>query len=506
MIICLCRFVWGAGVLSDQSTSILTRVPFDPVRCAVTIAHFPEWISLTGDEYSFEGSSSGMRSSTANSDATPPPPAIPYCPSAYDPSFFLLFCLSIAQSQLMHPRVFAVLGLLSFCLRCTAIEDDMLRGIAYECIALYLQHIDLSSTHSVTAAVAVEDEHVANTHKNNKNNNLSGARRAEDFRERAQLEYLLLWIQNCMTAPFMRLPAVHAVFAAEAVFAILHAKSPMYLPINKYIHKKAILDLEKVPLFSQMIFSGSTDAKTERKWLIHLLLCGLRSNKDVVLFQKQYIFELLMSFADSSVADRETASLAVHVLCHAVQIPRAARLLSEHSGLMGWLTECALHHIDRALQAAAPMSPSLLVTELHFKNAQRAICALEQITRLRAVVGKPPKGNKYALESFILMSDRLVTRFCGLSRSKLVLSSGSREQMMYMLVPVLKICLFCLRATRHYSCIAHHHSKDRQRVLLDDALDAVACLCPGKISSDNASLSSVLDDLSKHVARNENID
>lgn len=55
---------------------------------------------------------------------------------------------------------------------------------------------------------------------------------------------LLGALRNAVTTPFQRLPAVHALFLAEAALVVMHPGAAMYPPVNKYLLKRAVLDLQ----------------------------------------------------------------------------------------------------------------------------------------------------------------------------------------------------------------------------------------------------------------------
>lgn len=59
-----------------------------------------------------------------------------------------------------------------------------------------------------------------------------------------QVQVLLEGLKRSVTQPFQRLPAVIAVFAAEAVFVLMTPGSAMYSPVNKLLLKGPVLNLE----------------------------------------------------------------------------------------------------------------------------------------------------------------------------------------------------------------------------------------------------------------------
>ena len=154
----VCRFAWGPAALALQQLSqqqqqqlqqpqaeqeqvrqheerereqrqrvlLLQRLPLDPLRCALTVAYWPEGCTLLGEGGSSGSSSSadGASGGDGGGDATQGCPLpIPPHPAAYDPGFLLPFCLRAARGALLPPRTLAASGLLSVCLRGLAAQD-----------------------------------------------------------------------------------------------------------------------------------------------------------------------------------------------------------------------------------------------------------------------------------------------------------------------------------------------------------------------------------------------
>lgn len=55
---------------------------------------------------------------------------------------------------------------------------------------------------------------------------------------------LLAALRGALTGPFQRLPAVTALFLAEAALVLAHPGTPMYPAVNKYLLRRAVLDLK----------------------------------------------------------------------------------------------------------------------------------------------------------------------------------------------------------------------------------------------------------------------
>lgn len=248
-------------------------------------------------------------------------------------------------------------------------------------------------------------------------------------------------MRNALPAPFARIPAAHAAFAAEAAIVLSHPATAMYLTVNKALQKSAFIDFGTVPLFRKLVHSGSTTAREERLWLLRLLLAGLRTSDDARVYRRQYIFELTMDLAGATVADPKAAHLALSLLCRATSVPRAARELAESSGLMPWLAEVAIRNADSALDAVRASEG-----EAELKSAKGALRALWHLTNLRGVIGSGPSlRRRQAVQDFSLASRALVRRLTLLSAGSVpgLSIAGPKVDMLCALwAQVLPLCIF----------------------------------------------------------------
>jgi hypothetical protein len=431
-------FAWGPGAvaaaaslpgLATDSTEFSSRVqtlqsklPLDPVRCALTVTHFPEKCSLFGGGDSGGGNNSvgeEVKPAVASSEAavvlehTSSLPEglarlLPTTPAAYDPSFLIPFCVAALRVSLLPPRLFAQAGLASVCLRATAAEDSGVRAMAFEALGLLTQQLQFKGHQQkkpqfgeppAVAAAAPEAEHTSG-----------------DFKERGQLLSLIEWVRDALETPFTRVPAVHAVFLAEAALLVSHPSHPMFGPMSKARLKTATLDVSLVPLFRQTILSGSQDARVERSWLLRLLRAGLRSSADARVYLRQYIFELVMSLYDAVFVDSGTSQLALGVILAACSVPRAARELVERGGLVGWLASRAASAVSEAISSTNGK------TALNkFEDAVSIVNALRTLTTLRAVVGGG-KGSARAAEDFTQACRCVLSMLCTVSASESALT------------------------------------------------------------------------------------
>ncbi|GAB4818251.1 hypothetical protein N2152v2_005297 [Parachlorella kessleri] len=364
---------------SEEGRKLLQgKLLLDPLRCALAAVHFPEWrgvgsggaeppaaasppavpVGSTDSHSNWKapaqtGLSTGLAAlgtplagpCTPASPAVGPAawqapaakaaasslPALPYAEAGYDPAFLLPFCVVALRRQLLPARTLLQAGALALCLRSFAAADDAVCGLAYEAVALLEEQLG-----------------------------------QEEFREKRQLSVLLGAVRNAVTMPFHRLPAVVALFCAEASLAVMHPGAPMYPPINRYLVRKAVLDLQEVPLFGQLMLGGAPQHASERRWLLQLLLAGLRGPEDARLYRRRYVLELAMSLHDSPVAEPHVSLLALRTICRATFVPRAARHLVEHSGLIRWLAAAAC----RAAAASGSSGMAVLASPQQHQQGQ----------------------------------------------------------------------------------------------------------------------------------------
>eukprot|EP00887_Chlorella_sp_A99_P003671 scaffold7.g3671.t1 len=312
--------------------ALLARLPLDPARSALVVAHFPEWRSLLGND--------GSSTSAAGGTGAGGPPPLPHSAAGYDPAFLLPFCLSVLRGGLLGPRAFAAAGLLSVCLRALAAEDAALRGVAYEAVALASQQME-----------------------------------GGDFREKAQLSVLLSVLRASLPSPLLRLPAPLAALLAEAAAVALAPGAPMFAPLGKFLLRRATLGLQ----------GGGPGHSAQRRWALQLLLAGLRDGGAARLCRRTHLLELCMSLHGACVAEPEAAALALAVVCRAAAVHRAARELAQQSGLVGWLAcaaaRGAVQHLRAARAGGGPAGEAALPAE-----AALPLAALRGLLGLRAVM------------------------------------------------------------------------------------------------------------------------
>jgi hypothetical protein len=85
----------------------------------------------------------------------------------------------------------------------------------------------------------------------------------------------------------------------QVVTSVLSPHSPYHSPHPPTLSTPHPPPSQEVPLLGQLLLAGGQAAAAERRWLLALLLAGLRTAEDAALYRRQHVAELAMSLADS---------------------------------------------------------------------------------------------------------------------------------------------------------------------------------------------------------------
>lgn len=81
----------------------------------------------------------------------------------------------------------------------------------------------------------------------------------------------------------------------------LHTTPPLQTwPTTNIAPTPLSLPTQEVPLFGHLMLGGSPQHTAERRWLLQLLLGGLRGPEDARAYRRRYVLELAMSLHDAS--------------------------------------------------------------------------------------------------------------------------------------------------------------------------------------------------------------
>jgi hypothetical protein len=138
-----------------------------------------------------------------------------------------------------------------------------------------------------------------------------------DIKERNQALLLLEMLRNAIvptdedTHPII--PSLVTMFFAHAVSILIKPESFLYPLVNKFTLQRPLIDLEDVPMFYELFYSSHEQNRMERMWMLKLLLHGLKTPKDYLIFQRRHVISILFDYFQSPIADVAGKKLVLQV-------------------------------------------------------------------------------------------------------------------------------------------------------------------------------------------------
>ena len=221
----------------------------------------------------------------------------------YDPSFLLpIFSFFLAPSCEVNCRRFIESSALAYTISALTSHEKEMRQVAYQILARFQHH-------------------------------LSSAR----FREKQQVVHLLHYFQNGITEPDCRISSLITSFMARSLHIFFYPEDPLYPSVNSYMLQKAFMDLRDVPLFLSHLNNSDLTYRTERTWLLHLILDGLRDPMDYYICKRFHVFQQLLTLYNSTIADKALRKLVLKIVHEVCRHHAAAYDLCHNYGLVPWL-------------------------------------------------------------------------------------------------------------------------------------------------------------------------
>eukprot|EP01135_Chromosphaera_perkinsii_P004791 Nk52_evm22s296 gene=Nk52_evmTU22s296 len=248
------------------------------------------------------------------------------CPeenSVYDPSFLLPLISHLVTecAANIDTKKIVESGILSFAITAMSSRDLRMRKAAYSIVS--------------EAYIFVE---------------------GGQFREAGQICYLLTVFKNALEKDFERVPNIIASFVKEAIYVLQKPDHFLYSIVNRFLLQRPVIDLQDVPLFYQLFNSSSTNFRKERSWILRLIRDGMKDITDYRIYQRRHVFEMLLSFYDSKLADSYTRGLVIDVFERAVGMKHVLEDLVKNKGLLGWLNGALAKEHGSVEASAKPLT------------------------------------------------------------------------------------------------------------------------------------------------------
>ncbi|KAI8508316.1 nucleolar pre-ribosomal-associated protein 1 [Branchiostoma belcheri] len=279
----------------------------------------------------------------------------------YDPCFFLpLFSSVLTPESVVDCRRFVESHCLGFVLAGLASNDADMRAASYHVLSLFYQHLE-------------------------------GAR----FAEKRQLLYLLQCLQNGIHRPNLQVPNIVTLFLARTSQLLLQPEEHMYPLVCRYLLVRPDLDLKAIPEFHILFFSTSMEFKTERSWILTLLVDGLRDRQDFLLYQSKSVFSIALTFYESPLSDEHSKALVMSLLEKACCIKEAAESLCQKHGLLSWLHALVISRkgeagtLSQVIQLLYRLWSTLLGTERRVRSDREVLSEVEATAHTQTAI--PPQ-------------------------------------------------------------------------------------------------------------------
>lgn len=232
----------------------------------------------------------------------------------YDPSFLLTLCNHIVNYFApLDCKRFIELGLLSYAIMGFSSEREDIRYMAYNTVAKF--------------------EYLLNR---------------SDFKQKPQYSWILKVLKNGITQLYQRIPTVITYFLVKVISILFNPEHYMFISINQFFLQRPILDLDDIPMFYSLFNSSSDEYKKERLWILNIMYLGIQTEEDVKLFKRRHVFELLLSFFNSYLADEESRRVVLKILNKCATILSAAKILVQR-GILSWISNLYLAGLPSSL-------------------------------------------------------------------------------------------------------------------------------------------------------------
>ncbi|KPP69918.1 nucleolar pre-ribosomal-associated protein 1-like [Scleropages formosus] len=218
----------------------------------------------------------------------------------YDPCFLLpLFSVMLKPESVVNCYKFVSSHALGVTVAALSSYDPKVRAAAYHVLGSFYHHLE-----------------------------------AARFKEKRQLLYLMVTVQNGIRQENLRFPFLLTTYIGKVAQQMLRPEEHMYLVMNKFLLAHQYLDLKRVPGFFRLFFSSDTEHKTEREWILAMLKEGMMDRHCYKLCDQQGIFQVLMGFCTSPLCEESTQAQILEVLHQAAHNSKAAHELIKFHGLL----------------------------------------------------------------------------------------------------------------------------------------------------------------------------
>ncbi|KAI1717634.1 nucleolar pre-ribosomal-associated protein 1 domain-containing protein [Ditylenchus destructor] len=235
-------------------------------------------------------------------------------PEVYDARTVLCILLDVVKRGTEYScRNFVNSNALSFCFTATSLRSDELRAFAFSILARYMAKLKELSE--------------------------------EVFREGQQYIYLIYIFKNSIYERNQRVPHVVSHFFARVSKLLMVPEDEVFTPIMAFLALKPSIDLQMVPEFLKLFFSGSTENfKKERQWIIRLCSESMLEPNDYNILCKSYVVEYCQALFVTPIVDLWLKLDILKLFDNCVQHESVVMDLFNRLNFLAWIVQAMEYH------------------------------------------------------------------------------------------------------------------------------------------------------------------
>lgn len=130
-----------------------------------------------------------------------------------------------------------------------------------------------------------------------------GARKNVNGHEDEHEEDVEMYDTTHNNGTILRIPGVLSAFLVRTCMILNNPLDPLYKAVSNFLLAKPLLSVYSVPEFLRLFHSKDPlQHDVEREWIVTVLRDGLRDDLSYSLMQQSFVFKMVQSFHDSSLA------------------------------------------------------------------------------------------------------------------------------------------------------------------------------------------------------------
>ncbi|KAK9471646.1 uncharacterized protein V1510DRAFT_186992 [Dipodascopsis tothii] len=258
--------------LARQHTGSLFRDSFNEIEVILTTERLQ--CSIKHLYASWDGDHSDIVEKCA--------PSLKHLSLIYDPEFLLPVLTNIIRNNYAEPKSLIDSGAIGYLIVCLALEPK-LKGASIYALTSFLYAVESSS-----------------------------------YRERDIVRMFLykLLIPLCEAQnEEVRLTGPVVIGIAQTLAVVANPAHFLYYKAVRYISSVQWIDYSEIPVYKGiMSFEASSETDRELKWLLMIVMSGLKTRADIDLLQRFYVFENLQSLESNPFLNKSSRVLLRQLL------------------------------------------------------------------------------------------------------------------------------------------------------------------------------------------------